>query len=73
MERSERVMVLGQRIAGCAMAGILFMAMTACSSDQPKPLAQPTPDQVRGHADRAFEKLKQEEQGRTDQPQAPRY
>ena len=73
MERSERVMVLGQRIAGCAMAGILFMAMTACSSDQPKPLAQPTPDQVRGHADRAFEKLKQEEQGQSAQPQAPRY
>jgi len=47
--------------------------MTACSSDQPKPTAQPTPDQVRGHADRTFDKLKQEEQGRTDQPQAPRY
>ena len=73
MERSEHVMMLGQRIAGCAMAGILFIAMTACSSDEPKPLAQPTPDQVRGHADRAFEKLKQEEQGRTDQPQTPSY
>jgi orotate phosphoribosyltransferase len=73
MERSEREMMRGQRIAGCAMAGILLMAMTACSSDQPKPLAQPTPDQVRGHADRAFEKLKQEEQGRTAQPPAPGY
>jgi len=73
MEHSEREMVRGQRIAGRAMAGILFMAITACSSDQPKPLAQPTPDQVRGHADRAFEKLKQEEQGRTAQPLAPGY
>jgi hypothetical protein len=59
-------------MAGYAMAGILLMIMTACSSDQPKPLAQPTPDQVRGHADRAFEKLKQEEQERTAQPPAPR-
>jgi hypothetical protein len=71
MERSERERMRGQRIVGCAMAGMLFIAMTACSSDQPKPLAQPTPDQVRGHADRAFEKLKQEEQGRTHQPPAP--
>lgn len=70
MERSERERMRGQGIAGCAMVGMLFMAMTACSSDQPKPLAQPTPDQVRGHADRAFEKLKQEEQGRAPQPPA---
>jgi len=73
MERSEREMMRGQRIAGGAIAGILLMAMTACSSDQPKPLPQPTPDQVRGHADRTFEKLKQEEQGRTTQPLAPGY
>jgi hypothetical protein len=73
MGRSEHEMMRGQRIAGCAMAGILFLALAACSSDQPKPLAQPTPDQVRGHADRAFEKLKQEEQGRTAQPPTPGY
>lgn len=72
MERSKRVMTHGQRMSWCTMVGILFMTMTACSSDQPKPLAQPTPDQVRGHADRAFEKLKQEEQERTGQPLAPR-
>jgi hypothetical protein len=46
--------------------------ITACASDQPKPLPQPTPDQVRGHADRAFDKLKQEEQERAAQPPAPR-
>jgi len=73
MERSNRELMCCQRIAGCAVAGILFLAMTACSSDQPKPLSQPTPDQVRGHADRTFEKLKQEEQGRTAQPPAPGY
>jgi orotate phosphoribosyltransferase len=68
----ERDMTYVQTIVGYAMAGILFMTMTACSSDQPKPLAQPTPDQVRGHADRAFEKLKQEEQERAGQPPMPR-
>jgi len=48
----------------------LFL-ITACASDQPKPLPQPTPDQVRGHADRAFDKLKQEELERVAQPPAP--
>jgi hypothetical protein len=56
------------------MAVSLFVLslITACASDQPKPLPQPTPDQVRGHADRAFDKLKQEEQERAAQPPAPR-
>ena len=72
MERRERKITRGQRIVGCAMTVMLALTMTACSSDQPKPLAQPTPDQVRGHADRAFEKLKQEEQERTAQPPVPR-
>ena len=73
MTHGEQKMVRDQRAVGCAMAGILFLALTACSSDQPKPPAQPTADQVRGHADRAFEKLKQEEQGRNSQPPAPGY
>jgi hypothetical protein len=55
------------------VAGLfVFSLITACASDQSKPLPQPTPDQVRGHADRAFEKLKQEEQGQAAQPPAPR-
>ena len=54
--------------------GLCVLALsTACASNQPKPLPQPTPDQVRSHADRAFEKLKQEEQERAIQPPAPRY
>ena len=73
MERRERKTTHGQRIVGYAMTGMLVMTMTACSSDQPKPLAQPTPDQVRGHADRAFDKLKQEEQQRPAQPPVPGY
>jgi hypothetical protein len=61
--------------SGSAMVVGLFVLslITACASDQPKPLPQPTPDQVRSHADRAFEKLKQEEQERAVQPSVPRY
>ena len=51
---------------------VALSLITACASDQPKPLPQPTPDQVRGHADRAFEKLKQEEQERAARPPVPR-
>ncbi len=54
------------------VAGLFVLSMiTACASDQPKPLPQPTPDQVRSHADRAFEKLKQEERERAPQPPVP--
>ncbi len=59
---------------GIAMVAGLFVfsLFTACTSDQPKPLPQPTPDQVRNHADRTFEKLKHEEQERATQPTVPR-
>jgi hypothetical protein len=53
------------------VAGTILL-VAACAGDQPKPLPQPTPDQVRGHADRTFEKLKQEERERTGQPPTPR-
>lgn len=49
---------------GGLMAVVIFLTMAGCSSDHPKPMVQPTPDQVRGHADRTFDKLKQEEQER---------
>lgn len=60
--------------SGIAMVvGLCVLSMiTACAGNQPKPLPQPTPDQVRGHADRAFETLKQEEHERAAQPPAPR-
>jgi len=55
------------------IVGLFVLSLiTACASDQPNPLPQPTPDQVRSHADRAFEKLKQEEQERAAQPPVPR-
>ena len=61
----SRMMITGTGL--CAL-----MLVTACAGEQPKPLGQPTPDQVRGHADRTFEKLKQEEQERAAQPPVPR-
>jgi len=58
---------------GTAMVVGLFVLLqvAACASNEPKPLPQPTPDQVRGHADRTFDKLKQEEQERAAQPPVP--
>jgi hypothetical protein len=47
---------------------VVFSVVGACASDAPKGPPPPTADQVRGHADRAFEKLKQEEQERAAQP-----
>jgi hypothetical protein len=55
------------------IVGLFVLSLiTACASDQPIPPPQPTPDQVRSHADRAFEKLKQEEQESAPQPPVPR-
>ena len=51
----------------------VLLLITACASDQPKPLPPSTPDQVRSHADGTFEKLKQEEKERAAQPPTPRY
>lgn len=47
---------------------VVFSVVGACASDAPKGAPPPTADQVRSHADRAFEKLKQEEQERAAQP-----
>ena len=64
MQQSEVVIII---------VGLFVLSLiTACASDQPKSLPQPTPDQVRSHADRAFEKLKQEEQESASQPPIPR-
>ena len=61
----------GLSVIGPVMAAVVVMTVTACSSDQPKPMAQPTSDQVRSHADHAFDKLKQEERERAVQPPTP--
>jgi len=66
VKRYQRIMVLGL----CSM--VVFSVVGACASDAPKGPPPPAADQVRGHADRAFEKLKQEEQERATQPSMPR-
>jgi hypothetical protein len=65
MIRARRTVALG------ILSGILLVAVAACSSERPKPMTQPTPDQVRSHSDRTLDKLKQEEQERAAQPTVP--
>jgi putative hemolysin len=60
-----------KRAIGIVACMALGLMLAACSSHEPKPMAQPTPDQVRGHADRGFDKLKQEEQERGVQSNVP--
>lgn len=55
------------------IAGLFgFPLIMACAGEQPKSAPQPTAEQVRSHADRAFDKLKQEEQERGAQTPMPR-
>lgn len=46
------------------LTALAAVSWTGCSSTEPKPMAQPSVQDVRGNADRAFEKLKQEEKQR---------
>ena len=64
----NQVRVMG---AGAVMASML-LGLGGCASEAPKSTSTMTPEQVRGHADKAFEKLKQEEQGRSTDPAMPR-
>ena len=50
---------LGVRMVGCLAVGLVLVA--GCASEKPKPMAQPSSEQVKGSADRAFDRLKQEE------------
>lgn len=52
--------------------GVMLVSLEGCASDPPKPAPTVTPDQVRSHADKAFDKLKQEEQNRAVDPTVPR-
>ena len=54
-----------------SVLAILLLGFSGCASEAPKPTSTVTPEQVRGHADKAFEKLKQEEQGRSANPATP--
>ena len=67
---------IGRRWQRTTVAGLMslvvFSVVGACASDAPKGPPPPAAEQVRSHADRAFEKLKQEEQERAPQPPEPR-
>lgn len=56
------------RIRGgyCMMVaiGIGVASVTSCSTDAPKPASTMTQEQVKSHADKSFERLKQEEKDR---------
>lgn len=47
----------------CSIIAILPLVV-GCAGEKPKPMAQPSTEQVKGHADRAFDNLKQEERDR---------
>lgn len=50
------------RVGGLGGAMVAAMLLVVgCASDKPKPMAQPSSEQVKGSADRAFDRLKQEE------------
>ena len=66
MRNRVRMMNVGSLVAG------LLVGISGCASDAPKSTSTVTPEQVRGHADKAFEKLKLEEQGRSSDPAMPR-
>jgi len=67
---------IGKRWQRTTVAGLMslvvFSVVGACASDAPKGPPPPAAEQVRSHADRAFKKLKQEEQERAPQPPEPR-
>ena len=53
---------VAMRVGG--LVGVMVAAMVlvvGCASEKPKPMAQPSSEQVKGSADRAFDRLKQEE------------
>lgn len=62
----------GMKTAAGIALGVGMLMLSACSSNEPKPMAQPTPDQVRGHADRGFDNLKKEEKERGTESNMPR-
>ena len=60
------------RSLAAGLAGLSLLGVSACAGHQPAPSAPTvTPDQVRTHADKAFDKLKQEERHRTVDPATP--
>jgi hypothetical protein len=59
----------GRMVCVCWFLMLAFAAVVGCASDKPKSMQQPSSEQVKGNADRTFDKLKQEERER--KPAAP--
>lgn len=56
------------------LSGMVLVNLVGCAGKQPSsPSPTVTQEQVRGHADKAFDKLKQEERDRTADPGAVSY
>lgn len=55
------------------LGGIMVvLAIGGCAGEPAQPAPTVTPEQVRTHSDRAFEKLKQEERNRSGDSSVPR-
>jgi len=72
MEEDQSTNGKMRTVVSGVIAGILLVPLAGCSSEKPKPMVQPTTEQIRGHADQTFDKLKKEEQGRNPEPPATR-
>ncbi len=65
MDYKRGTMEAGIRLIGFAWGIIATVSLVVgCASEKPKPMGQPSSEQVKGSADRAFDKLKQEERER---------
>ena len=68
MDRKAGMFHMMRRLPPGMIWGIVLVSVVACASEKPKPMVQPTTDQVRGHAGQSFDNLKKEEQGRSADP-----
>jgi hypothetical protein len=65
MEETMAVLTaLNRRVIVSWFVIAVFAATVGCAGESPKPMQQPSPEQVKGSADRSFDKLKQEERER---------
>lgn len=58
---------MGRRLMAL-LAGVILVAVGGCAGEPAKPAPTVTPDQVHGNAEKAFEKLKQDERSRPVSP-----
>lgn len=65
----------GYRVTGAMLvtAVLIAVALVGCSSNEPKPMAQPSVQDVKGNADRSFDRLKQEERQQGARPSPSGY